>query len=69
LKHIGFPAYMKPFPVGGWEKNVCMKLNNSQEFFKSHSENRGHTYFMMFCQEEIVFNEYFPLCYCLGGNE
>jgi len=63
FEHIGFPAYMKPFSGGGW-KNVY-KLNNSEEFFKSHSETGQ---LIMMLQEEIVFNEYFR-CYCLGGNE
>ncbi len=61
--HIGFPAYMKPYAGGGW-KNVY-KLNNSEEFFKSHSETGQ---LIMMLQEEIEFNEYFR-CYCLGGNE
>ncbi|WP_239985603.1 MULTISPECIES: RimK family alpha-L-glutamate ligase [Arenibacter] len=63
FEHIGFPAYMKPFAGGGW-KNVY-KLNNSDEFFKSHSETGQ---LIMMLQEEIVFSEYFR-CYCLGGNE
>ncbi|WP_246474023.1 ATP-grasp domain-containing protein [Arenibacter arenosicollis] len=63
FEHIGFPAYMKPFAGGGW-KNVY-KLNNSEEFFKSHSETGQ---LIMMLQEEIEFNEYFR-CYCLGGNE
>ncbi|SHE47414.1 Glutathione synthase/RimK-type ligase, ATP-grasp superfamily [Arenibacter palladensis] len=63
FEHIGFPAYMKPFAGGGW-KNVY-KLNNADEFFKSHSETGQ---LIMMLQEEIVFNEYFR-CYCLGGNE
>ncbi|MEG3656021.1 hypothetical protein V5097_01335 [Arenibacter palladensis] len=63
FEHIGFPAYMKPFAGGGW-KNVY-KLNDADEFFKSHSETGQ---LIMMLQEEIVFNEYFR-CYCLGGNE
>ena len=63
FEHIGFPAYMKPFAGGGW-KNVY-KLNNSEEFFRSHSETGQ---LIMMLQEEIEFNEYFR-CYCLGGNE
>lgn len=63
FEHIGFPAYMKPFAGGGW-KNVY-KLNNADEFFKSHSETGQ---LIMMLQEEIVFNEYFR-CYCLGGSE
>ncbi|RAJ14252.1 ATP-grasp domain-containing protein [Arenibacter echinorum] len=63
FEHIGFPAYMKPFAGGGW-KNVY-KLNNADEFFKSHSETGQ---LIMMLQEEIVFNEYFR-CYCLGGDE
>jgi glutathione synthase/RimK-type ligase-like ATP-grasp enzyme len=63
FEHIGFPAYMKPFAGGGW-KNVY-KLNNADEFFKSHGETGQ---LIMMLQEEIVFSEYFR-CYCLGGNE
>jgi glutathione synthase/RimK-type ligase-like ATP-grasp enzyme len=62
FEYIGFPAYMKPFAGGGW-KNVY-KLNNMEDFFRSHSETGQ---LVMLLQEEIVFEEYYR-CYCIGSK-
>jgi len=60
FKYVGFPAYMKPFAGGGW-KNVY-KLNDIDEFFKTHAETGQ---LVMLLQEEIIFEEYYR-CYCIG---
>jgi glutathione synthase/RimK-type ligase-like ATP-grasp enzyme len=60
FKYVGFPAYMKPFAGGGW-KNVY-KLNDMDEFFKTHAETGQ---LVMLLQEEIIFEEYYR-CYCIG---
>lgn len=60
FNYVGFPAYMKPFAGGGW-KNVY-KLNNMDEFFKTHAETGQ---LVMLLQEEIIFDEYYR-CYCIG---
>jgi len=62
FKHVGFPAYMKPFAGGGW-KNVY-KLTDMDDFFEKHSETNQ---LVMLLQEEIVFDEYYR-CYCIGGK-
>jgi len=62
FNEVGFPAYMKPFAGGGW-KNVY-RLENSDDFFKSHAETGQ---LVMLLQEEIVFEEYYR-CYCIGGK-
>lgn len=62
FKYIGWPAYMKPHSGGGWKS--VYKLNNAEEFFKSHNETDQ---LVMMLQEEIIFTEYFR-CYCLGGK-
>jgi hypothetical protein len=61
FKHIGFPAYMKPYSGGGW-KNVY-KLNNPEELYEKHKETGT---LVMLLQEEIIFDAYFR-CYCIGG--
>jgi glutathione synthase/RimK-type ligase-like ATP-grasp enzyme len=63
FKHIGWPAYMKPFSGGGW-KNVY-KLRNPEELYEKHQETGT---LVMLLQEEITFDAYFR-CYCIGGNE
>jgi glutathione synthase/RimK-type ligase-like ATP-grasp enzyme len=60
FNYVGFPAYMKPFAGGGW-KNVY-KLNDMDEFFKTHAETGQ---LVMLLQEEIIFEEYYR-CYCIG---
>lgn len=60
FQYVGFPAYMKPFAGGGW-KNVY-KLNDIDEFFKTHAETGQ---LVMLLQEEIIFEEYYR-CYCIG---
>lgn len=60
FNYVGFPAYMKPFAGGGW-KNVY-KLNDIDEFFKTHAETGQ---LVMLLQEEIIFEEYYR-CYCIG---
>ncbi len=63
FRHIGFPAYLKPYNGGGW-RNV-FKIEDEMDFFEKY--NNSGTEVMML-QEEIIFEDYFR-CYCIGRKE
>jgi glutathione synthase/RimK-type ligase-like ATP-grasp enzyme len=63
FRHVGFPAYMKPYSGGGW-KNVY-KITSPEDLYAKHQETGT---LVMLLQEEIQFDAYFR-CYCIGGTD
>lgn len=63
FRHVGFPAYLKPYAGGGW-RDVYF-ISDRDQFFRIHQQTGRET---MMLQVAVDWEEYYR-CYCIGGSE
>ncbi len=63
VKHVGFPAFLKPHDGGGW-KNVS-KIHSIEELWSEYNQSGT---LCMTLQEGIEFDQ-FVRCYCVGKEK
>ncbi|WP_109699499.1 ATP-grasp domain-containing protein [Chitinophaga deserti] len=63
FRHVGFPAFMKPYAGGGWRD--VYYIQDREQFFLQHKQTGQET---MMLQAAVDWDDYYR-CYCIGCKE
>lgn len=62
FRHVGFPAYLKPYAGGGWRD--VYRVAGREDLFSIHQQTGRET---MMLQSAVHWQEYYR-CYCVGAR-